>query len=1502
MALAEGSDDLEAIAKQWGFSQAKIAESTDQLCMFIGVTKEKALQLLLGADFDLERAANHFYTANSSVNDAIVVEENSRSSSESPPAVRPPTPGEDKEKEKKKPIPAKKKEKKRSPSPSPARPKKRKRSVDVNENSKNDAEPSNSEPSAVKPGSVSSSSSSKSPVPAVSRPAASSPESSFRPSSSPRSSVNPPSISSRPPSAPPRLPLLISSSSRMVARKSVPKVPSNRAKSSAPSPPPAPVANGLPKPAAAPAPVIIKAHSRKECPIFPCARFPAIMKCDDCFCSLCPSERAAFLCPKWEAHSISMYNDVMKNKKKGNEGFQRWEKRSLGTITLKFKLVDKAMALIRLVRSLSLLRTALQSNIIENVVDAAHKDSSALLGELNSWTDTYGADSVRLGFPDRRAAEAKLKDKEGNKNIEFEVHFEVMLKRRSNAVITANKLWSRLLPRETFQKIERANAIGDRFSDQVKDMSMNGLLQFAEKSVGEDILDYDPPAGGLAAGNQPRAVQSQLNMVPRPPRRRKKRRRSVPDRSDRAYPGIRGAADASGEADKERPVKRARKPPISVVEDRAAENEADVRCLYCFLEKDAEDGKVWKMAPCCRQQAHYDCFALELPNEQECGNCSKRLSVDALLDMSNNSQPDGSDVEMKEADPVNGDSPQPRAPVQNDGAPSPAGSDVDYEEKQSAAEEEEDKTEEEEFDAAEFVVADSDEEMAVVENVFVRPVNENENIYGLNVELRPYQQQAVHWMYQFERNHGDHWERFWMKCAFPDGRGGPEDSVFYYSPYFHRISFEKPESPSGGFLLEEMGLGKTIETMALMQINPFSGDLPGPVRGPTGYLNYHSRATLIVAAPSLVGQWKTELETKLNRTITITQYYGGNRIRDPRRLAGFDYVLTTYGIVQRESRQTDRDALFRITWHRIVLDESHYIKNRSCATAKSVIKLRGKHRWCLTGTPFNTTVKDLHGQVAFLGLGLMDNSRVWSDVDNAVSRQMWAFRGDDNRSMKPVLRLMECMVMRHKKSQQFQGHPLLELPGIDNQVVEIEFTPEQAIGYKKLYEIAKKRYDHFVRTGMAVRRTLEVLQLLAPLRKACSFSEVNWAEIEAKLKEIDEMQLPPAEAAARTGELMNQAFHIAAIPSYNEDSECSICLDLPNNPLQTKCGHKFCGECITSLLQRTGGRGPCPLCRTPAKITELCEPARPVDDEEKKRQEEEEFERKKTECVVCKKQMINPYRTPCQHDACHQCLTTNIKQKGRCPTCRKIVDLASIVAAPLPAPPAPAAEPEPAPNARQGSVVMDAKVRYLMRELREIRRNKPQSKVLVFTQFTSTIANLKAQFGRENWPYQTLEGSMSMYQRSKSLHAFQTGEVNVRSHLSRNREPPFIFLLSIRAGGVGITLTSADHVFIMEPCLNIALERQAVNRAHRIGQKREVKVRRLVMAGSIEKRILEMKCREEKKEGDEDDSSSVPNAGNVVRDSRSVRAEEMAKFFKDSVEEVAGSSAPASPSNSSGSG
>lgn len=120
------------------------------------------------------------------------------------------------------------------------------------------------------------------------------------------------------------------------------------------------------------------------------------------------------------------------------------------------------------------------------------------------------------------------------------------------------------------------------------------------------------------------------------------------------------------------------------------------------------------------------------------------------------------------------------------------------------------------------------------------------------------------------------------------------------------------------------------------------------------------------------------------------------------------------------------------------------------------------------------------------------------------------------------------------------------------------------------------------------------------------------------------------------------------------------------------------------------------------------------------------------------------------------------------------------------------------------------------------------AKSLVFSQFNSTLQWLQEELPKHGFEFRTLTGSMSMKQRAKALQDFQSDP------------PTTIFLLSLRAGGVGINLTQANKVYIMEPSFNPALERQAIGRVHRLGQKRNTEVTRLVMKDSVEIRLLKI--------------------------------------------------------------
>ncbi len=137
---------------------------------------------------------------------------------------------------------------------------------------------------------------------------------------------------------------------------------------------------------------------------------------------------------------------------------------------------------------------------------------------------------------------------------------------------------------------------------------------------------------------------------------------------------------------------------------------------------------------------------------------------------------------------------------------------------------------------------------------------------------------------------------------------------------------------------------------------------------------------------------------------------------------------------------------------------------------------------------------------------------------------------------------------------------------------------------------------------------------------------------------------------------------------------------------------------------------------------------------------------------------------------------------------------------------------------------VSAKFDVLLDQLVEIAEEG--HKALVFSQFTSLLALLKPRLEELNLKYEYLDGSTT--DRQKRVEHFQADE-----------SCP-IFLLSLKAGGTGLNLTAADYVYLLDPWWNPAVEAQAIDRTHRIGQTRPVFAYRLVAKNTIEERILEL--------------------------------------------------------------
>ncbi|WP_156914006.1 DEAD/DEAH box helicase [Brevibacterium album] len=222
-------------------------------------------------------------------------------------------------------------------------------------------------------------------------------------------------------------------------------------------------------------------------------------------------------------------------------------------------------------------------------------------------------------------------------------------------------------------------------------------------------------------------------------------------------------------------------------------------------------------------------------------------------------------------------------------------------------------------------------------------------------------------------------------------------------------------------------------------------------------------------------------------------------------------------------------------------------------------------------------------------------------------------------------------------------------------------------------------------------------------------------------------------------------------------------------------------------------------------------------------------------------------------------------------------------------------------DGEQHGGVQSSKLHTLLEELEQVLEDR--HRVLVFSQFTSFLDRVGEALTERGIDHVRLDGSTR--RRGEVVAGFRNGDAGV-------------FLLSLKAGGFGLTLTEADYVYLMDPWWNPAAEAQAVDRAHRIGQTSPVVVYRMVARGTIEEKVLELQRRKARlaesllgggaeprsSEGAEDDaedgapaarqdgaeagaqasSASAPEAGASARESladfsRALSAEEMRALF-----------------------
>ena len=258
-----------------------------------------------------------------------------------------------------------------------------------------------------------------------------------------------------------------------------------------------------------------------------------------------------------------------------------------------------------------------------------------------------------------------------------------------------------------------------------------------------------------------------------------------------------------------------------------------------------------------------------------------------------------------------------------------------------------------------------------------------------------------------------------------------------------------------GILADDMGLGKTVQTIAHILTEKEAGRLTSPA--------------LVIAPTSLMTNWQEEA-ARFAPSLRVLLLQGKERVDLFDQIDQFDLVLTTYALLPR-----DEEKLREHSYHLVILDESHYIKNTRSKAAQSASHLNANHRLCLSGTPLENHLGELWSQFHFLLPGLLGDEKAFNaqfrhpieKQDDPLRRQLL------NRRIRPFL-------LRRTKDNVAK-----ELPSKTEMVRKVELSGAQ----RDLYETVRLAMDKKVREEIdrkgVARSQIVILEALLKLRQVC---------------------------------------------------------------------------------------------------------------------------------------------------------------------------------------------------------------------------------------------------------------------------------------------------------------------------------------------------------------------------------------------------------------------------------
>ncbi|KAL6310167.1 SNF2 family N-terminal domain-containing protein [Sparassis latifolia] len=622
--------------------------------------------------------------------------------------------------------------------------------------------------------------------------------------------------------------------------------------------------------------------------------------------------------------------------------------------------------------------------------------------------------------------------------------------------------------------------------------------------------------------------------------------------------------------------------------------------------------------------------------------------------------------------------------------------------------------------------------------------------------------------------------------------------------------------------------------------------------------------------------------------VRIYVYHGNARRPDATFLADFDVVITTYSTLASEfskqmrsiaSADDDDDddgssdgnldlddvkppkskkagakkrkkpctalngveatsPLQSVHWFRVVLDEAHSIKETSTVACRACCDLIADRRLCLTGTPVQNKLDDVFALIKFLRLSPLDDKNVWTE-----------FIGTPVKYGQPlgvarIQTIMKCITLRRtKESKADDGGRILSLPPRRDELRYLKFDEQEQAIYDQFFQESKEEFHELSHKNEVMKNYVGILQKILRLRQICDHFEL----VKDKgLGLIGDTQTQDSGASyedivavvAREGINVQRAATIFALLRESSLTQCVECGYELAAQLDVMAGEGSVAESDTpSATPKRGRKAKAPASRS---STRQNSPSTPTP---------------------------HAVLTRCQHLFCLECFRNSVYPgwpnvsadlRRCCATCQTALSPLDAVEVGCDQADMICKKKSARREKRTKGISLEnfhpsTKVKALMSDLVQFSKYNPYSanydpssievqmvddrgnnlddgvvKTVVFSQWTTMLDKVEDALEVAGIRYDRLDGTMKRDERTRAMEALK-------------HDPGCeVLLVSLKAGGVGLNLTAAQRVYLMDPYWNPAVENQAVDRIHRLGQTRPVTTVKLIIENSIEARLLEV--------------------------------------------------------------